>query len=154
MTDRKYRGRPSASSEKFYRILDSKLNVKISFSTAVAAIIIVFITFVMACFTAAVSGSAQEKSKDSIKKAAYCTDYYAAETTATDILSILSADNGSSLTDKNGELKYAADGGEITISRNGGNFSFNVPVTKEETLHVIAQITEENVKIVSWYIMD
>lgn len=147
---RNYRGRSSASSEKFYSILDSRLPVKISFSTVIAAIIIVFITFVMACFTAAICGSSQEKSEDSIKKAEYCTAHYNAETTATDILSILSADNGNSLTDKNGELKYDSAGGEITISRNGGNFSFDVPITEKETLHVIAQITEGNVDIISW----
>lgn len=150
MMARNYRRRGSSSSEKFYRTLDNRLPVRFSFTTVTAAIIIVFITFVMACFTAAICGSSQEKSENSMEKASYCTAHYDAETTATEILSILSADNGSSLTDKNGELKYDSAGGEITISRNGGNFSFDVPITKKETLHVIAQITEGNVDIISW----
>ena len=76
MMARNYRRRGSSSSEKFYRTLDNRLPVRFSFTTVTAAIIIVFITFVMACFTAAICGSSQEKSENSMEKASYCTAHY------------------------------------------------------------------------------
>lgn len=151
MMQRSPRRRDYTTSEIFYHILDDSLPIRPSFTISVIAIAVMAAVFIMSCFTAAVLGSAEEKLAASEKRAQYCTDYYAAETTAADILSILASDNSESLADENGELKYTENEYEITISRNGGNFSFDVPVTKKESLHVIARITEGNTEIISQY---
>ncbi|MFR8071126.1 MAG: hypothetical protein ACLU7V_00520 [Anaerovoracaceae bacterium] len=92
--------------------------------------------------------------------------YYAAETTATEILAILAADDGVSLTDENGELKYDSGDDEITISHNGGVFSFSVAIEAGtdvadtadrsfytgKSLHVVARVTGGNINVIEWYV--
>lgn len=162
---RSYYRRRASSSGRFYDIMDNKLPIKLSFATIAITITILFIMFVMALLAAVIFGSANSKLDTAEINAAKCSNYYAAETTAADILTILSADDGNSLTDKNGELKYDTGKSEITISRNGGNFSFDVPITdpaiknnsssrQEKNLHVIARITGGKINIIQWYIQD
>ena len=98
--------RRGASSEKVYRFIDNSLPVRPSITLIVAAIAVMFIVFAMACFSAAVFGSSSEKLAAANENADDCTRYYAAETTATEILAILAADDGVSLTDENGALYY------------------------------------------------
>lgn len=138
----RYNDRRRRSSDKIYDILESKLPVRLSPALIIAVIGIMFVMFAMTCFSAVMFGSASDKLDTAKKNASASTEYYKAETTAADILSVLAEDDGSSLTDKNGELKYTGNEGsdkspEITISRNGGNFSFDVPVskTKESPCH-------------------
>ncbi len=207
--------RPARSSERFYSIVDTGLPFRLTFVSSVILIAVVFAVFAVTCFAAVNLASASERLSDAKANAQSCSDYYAAESTAVRILNILAADDGSSLVDKNGELKYrpsadaAAGDSEsssdsdsessssgsssprssgsidsssessssedsadsstvITISRNGGSFSFDVPVNvTEETgsseshesaaqknLHVIAQITEGKINIIEWYLKD
>lgn len=140
---------------------------------------IVFVVFATTCFAAITLSSASEKLDTAKADALSCADYYDAESTAVDILTILASDDGNSLTDKNGELKYRPDGNNstvITISRNGGSFSFDVPIREtaekapgidssatvffsestktgtQKNLHVIAQITEGNINVIEWYL--
>ncbi len=187
--------RPARGSERFYSIVDTGLPFRFTFVSSVILIAVVFAVFAVTCFAAVNLASASERLSDAKANAQSCSDYYAAESTAVRILNILAADDGSSLVDKNGELKYrpsadaAAGDSEsssdsdsessssedsadsstvITISRNGGSFSFDVPVNgTEETgsseshesaaqknLHVIAQITEGKINIIEWYLKD
>ncbi len=187
--------RPARGSERFYSIVDTGLPFRLTFVSSVILIAVVFAVFAVTCFAAVNLASASERLSDAKANAQSCSDYYAAESTAVRILNILAADDGSSLVDKNGELKYrpsadaAAGDSEsssdsdsessssedsadsstvITISRNGGSFSFDVPVNgTEETgsseshesaaqknLHVIAQITEGKINIIEWYLKD
>lgn len=187
--------RPARGSERFYSIVDTGLPFRLTFISSVILIAVVFAVFAVTCFAAVNLASASERLSDAKANAQSCSDYYAAESTAVRILNILAADDGSSLVDKNGELKYrpsadaAAGDSEsssdsdsessssedsadsstvITISRNGGSFSFDVPVNgTEETgsseshesaaqknLHVIAQITEGKINIIEWYLKD
>lgn len=146
-----YYRRKTSSTEKFYDLLDNRMPHKPSLALVAAIILVVFVMFIMACFAAVSFESAESKLNSSKANSQHCSNYYEAESTAVDILTILSDDDGTSLTDKNGELKYITDNDEITISRNGGNFSFDVPIEKKETLHVIAKITGGDIDIIQWY---
>lgn len=158
--------RRGASSEKVYRFIDNSLPVRPSITLIVAAIAVMFIVFAMACFSAAVFGSSSEKLAAANENADDCTRYYAAETTATEILAILATDDGVSLTDENGELKYDSGDDEITISHNGGVFSFSVAIEAGtdvadtadrsfyagKSLHVVARVTGGNINVIEWYV--
>lgn len=175
-----YRRRGS-SSEKIYHFIDSSLPVRPSITLIAAAIVVMFIVFAMACFSAVVFGSSSDKLASANENADNCTRYYAAETTAAEILAILAADDGVSLTDENGELKYGSGSDEITISHNGGTFSFSVAIQAEsgmdttsdraddpkdidvtdiggkgfyagKNLHVVARVTGGNINIIEWYV--
>ncbi len=141
------------TSGKIYNIIEQKTPVKLSPAVIAAALCIMFIMFTATCFAAVIFSTASIKLDTAYRNVTACKEYYEAETTATDILSVLAADDGNSLTDKNGELKYSYNNTEITISRNGGNFSFDVPISKnKQTLHVIAQIETGNINIIQWCI--
>ncbi len=158
------------TSERIYELLDNTLPVRPSMSVVAACLAVMFIVFAMACFAAAVFGSSSAKLDDAQANANACSSYYDAETTATDILTTLAADNGASLTDENGELKYDGDGNidEITISHNGDVYSFSVPIVsgltqndaansqdnaaEAESLHVIARISGGIITPIEWYV--
>ncbi len=152
--------RAERTGSSFYDAIDDILPFRLTFVSAAIMIGIVFAVFAAACFSAITLSSASEKLDTAEANVRSCADYYDAESTAVDILAILASDDGNSLADKNGELKYRPDGDKntvITISRNGGSFSFNVPVSKNSTqknLHVIAQITEGNINVIEWYLRD
>lgn len=175
------RGRTSAREKRIYEIIDNNLPVKPSVSLIVAAIAVMFILFATACFSAIIFGSSSEKLTEAREHAGMTDAHYAAETTAADILASLAADNGASLTDENGELKYGSDAGEIPISHNGGVYSFSVPIAAvsdagedaasgspqegmtsgsstsagtKESLHVVARITEGTITLIEWYVED
>ena len=140
-----------------YGAVLSGIHAKPPFIVILAAAAAVFIMFAMLCFAAVTYEAARSDMAESREKGRVCTVYYQAESTAADILSIMSSDNGASLTDGNGELRYTAHpDGDIIISRNGGNISFDVPIDdsdgKKTSLHVIAQISGGDVKIIQWYV--
>lgn len=171
--------RTQRNGSRFYNVIDTGLPFRLTFVSATVMIGIVFIVFATTCFAAITLSSASEKLENARTDARTCADYYDAESTAVDILTILASDDGNSLTDKNGELKYRPDGNNstvITISRNGGSFSFDVPIREtaekapgidssatvffsestktgtQKNLHVIAQITEGNINVIEWYL--
>lgn len=171
--------RTERNGGSFYDAVSDILPFRLTFVSAAVMIGIVFVVFATTCFAAITLSSASEKLDTAKSNARSCADYYDAESTAVDILTILASDDGNSLADKNGELKYRPDGDNstvITISRNGGSFSFDVPVRgsvgssagfdasatdtlsgngkigAQKNLHVIAQITEGNITVIEWYL--
>lgn len=171
--------RTERNGGSFYDAVSDILPFRLTFVSAAVMIGIVFVVFATTCFAAITLSSASEKLDTAKADALSCADYYDAESTAVDILTILASDDGNSLTDKNGELKYRPDGNNstvITISRNGGSFSFDVPIREtaekapgidssaavffsestktgtQKNLHVIAQITEGNINVIEWYL--
>ena len=159
-------------SDRLYSFIDNILPVRPSFALTISCLAIMFIVFAMACFSAAVFGSSSAKLSAAEEHAGQCSSYYAAETVAADILAAIAADNGASLADENGELKYASNGGDITISHNGGVYSFSVPIVSEPSsdsgsssaasatesrtapggLHVVARITDGSIAVIERYI--
>lgn len=176
--------RAERNGGSFYDTVNDILPFRLTFVSAAVMIGIVFVIFATTCFAATTLSSASEKLDAAKADVRSCDDYYAAESTAVDILTTLAADDGNSLADKNGELKYRPDSDNstvITISRNGGSFSFDVPVgenaenteppsstgrsatdifseagksTAQKNLHVIAQITEGNINVIEWYLRE
>ena len=171
--------RTERNGGRFYDAVSDILPFRLTFVSAAVMIGIVFVVFATTCFAAITLSSASEKLDTAKADALSCADYYDAESTAVDILTILASDDGNSLMDKNGELKYRPDGNNstvITISRNGGSFSFDVPIREtaekapgidssatvffsestktgtQKNLHVIAQITEGNISVIEWYL--
>lgn len=171
--------RTERNGGSFYDAVSDILPFRLTFVSAAVMIGIVFVVFATTCFAAITLSSASEKLDTAKADALSCADYYDAESTAVDILTILASDDGNSLMDKNGELKYRPDGNNstvITISRNGGSFSFDVPIREtaekapgidssatvffsestktgtQKNLHVIAQITEGNINVIEWYL--
>lgn len=123
--------RTDRKNSRFYDTVNDMLPFRLTFVSSAILIGIVFIVFAITCFAAVTLSSSSEKLDTAKAHVRSCAGYYAAESTAVDILTILAADDGNSLADKNGELKYRPENAPdtmITISRNGGSFSFDVPV--------------------------
>lgn len=123
--------RTDRKNSRFYDAVNDMLPFRLTFVSSAIPIGIVFVVFAITCFAAVTLSSSSEKLDTAKAHVRSCAGYYAAESTAVDILTILAADDGNSLADKNGELKYRPENAPdtmITISRNGGTFSFDVPV--------------------------
>lgn len=149
-----YHRRTSSSANAVYSFIDKKLPASHSFAAAAAAIFITVLLFAFVCLAAATYISASSELTSEKNIAEQCSTYYAAETAAADILLSLASDDGISLTDAAGELVYMYDDSRITISRNSGNFYFDVPAGQKKSLHVTARITGGDIDIIRWYIKD
>ena len=126
---------------------------KIYFGSGITSILITLIILVLTCFAALSFVSAEAKMKMSTKSRQYCDSYYCAETTATEILTELSADNLKITQDKSGKINYNINGGYIVISFQNSELSFDVPVNEKQSLHVTARTAGSDIDIISWSVI-
>ena len=126
---------------------------KVYFGSGITSILITLIILVLTCFAALSFVSADTEMKMSIKSKEYCDNYYAAETIATEILAGFSEDNLKIKQDKSQKIHYNVNGGYIVISFHNDKLNFNVPVNKKQLLHVTAEITDSDINITSWTVI-
>ena len=120
----------------------------------VPSILLTLVILLISCFAALTFISANSEMKLCEKSAAYCDDYYHAETVAAEILSAVAENNFDEkfdkIADKNDSLIYNDVTGDIVINRGGNDVSFIVPINKKQGLNVAAQITNGQIDIVKW----
>lgn len=118
---------------------------------AAAALISLFI-LLLSCFAAFTCAGADNNMSAAQKNAAYCDNYYQAETTATEIICDFSQRDGS-ISSKNGRYDYDADQGKVEVTCIDGNVFFTVPINKNQGLYVDVQVTKNSVEVNSWNIV-
>lgn len=112
------------------------------------------IVLVLLCFTASAYIAADEELHTSEKFMQKTDRYYAAETTAVEIISKYSgssSNNSSLTTGQSGKVSYSSPQGEILIYRADSSLSFAVPVDSHKELDVIVNVSEDNdLNILKW----
>lgn len=115
--------------------------------TLVATLILVVL-----CFTASVYIAADNDMKTAEKNRTYTDKYYAAETTAAEIISgYADGSSNSGLTSgQSGKVTYDSPQGDILIIKASGSVSFSVPISAGKELDVIANASENHLNILKW----
>ena len=111
------------------------------------------VVLVLLCFTASAYLSADEELKAAEKYMTETDSYYAAETTAAEIISKYSGQSGnnSSLTPgQSGKVSYSSPQGEILVYRADSSLSFAVPVDAQKELDVIVTVSDSDLNLLKW----
>lgn len=119
---------------------------------SVATMLIALLVLLIACFSAFTLNTAQTKMDESKAYKNSSQNYYAAETTATEIISAFSKAKKESQSNLNGITVYKATQGEIEVTKIDSNIYFSVPVNKKESLKIEARVTKKDTEIVKWYL--
>ncbi|MGN0703371.1 MAG: hypothetical protein ACI4LD_02300 [Lentihominibacter sp.] len=116
--------------------------------TLAAAVILLIL-----CLTASACLSVSQELEDAEDVMEYCDSYYAAETTAAEIISGYSGTSGnnSSFTSgQSGRITYSSPQGDILIFRADSSLSFSVPVNDQKELDVIVNASGSGISILKW----
>lgn len=143
------KGKPRLSQ----RITDRyprKENGRTYLGTGVASVLIALIILVIACFAALTYLSAGSKIEQSQKSKAYCDDYYAAETAASQLLDGIARGKAKPAEADGVKSTYETDSGTVTVTQKGSFVSFGVPAGKKQELKVEADVKDKKVRIISW----
>lgn len=111
------------------------------------------IVLVLLCFTSSAYLSADAEMKSAEKYMAATDNYYAAETTAAEIISRysgLSGNNNSLTPGQSGKVSYSSPQGEILVYRADSSLSFTVPVDSQKELDIIANVSDNGLNILKW----
>ena len=112
-----------------------KLSRRSFLGGGIASILVVLLILVTAAFAALTYMSAESRMSSSEKSRNYCDNYYAAETTASELLELISTGNSGSSTSGTKSV-YETDAGSIIVTKAEKYVSFSVPVNKSQELQV------------------
>ena len=127
-----------------------ELSSKSVLSTGAALALAVLVVLLISCFTALTAHSAEEQMTAARQHKLQCTDYYAAETAAVEIIDGLSRNTIKSPEDKNGCINYESCCGSVEISRNESTYTFAIPADDDQMLQVVARIHAPDAEVLQW----
>ena len=116
--------------------------------TLCAAVILLIL-----CLTASSYTVVSQELRDAEAVTEYSDSFYAAETTAAEIISKYSGTSGnnSSFTSgQSGRTTYSSPQGNILIFRADSSLSFSVPVNTQTELDVIVNVSGSGISILKW----
>lgn len=115
-----------------------------------ASILIVLIVLVIGAFAALTFVAADNKAQLATKSQQYCTNYYTAETVASELLNTISSSSGKAGAVNGTKSTYETDAGDIVITRADRYVSFQIPIDSSQNLAVEANVTSKKVQIIRW----
>ena len=136
--------------QKLLDLYPKKENGRNYLGSGAAAVLIILIILVIGSFSAFTYISAGSKMDSAQKSKAYCDQYYAAETAASELLDSI-ARGKAKPADINGvKAVYETDYGTITVTQKGSYVSFPVAINKKQELKVEADVEDKKIKIITW----
>lgn len=103
-------------------------------------------------FSAFTYYASEEKLQSCNRDLEYSHNYYAAETTATEIINEFYELKRDTYTNLNGRSEYKAKQGTIKVTKIDDNIYFAVPIDKTDILQVEAKVTPSKTEIVKWFV--
>lgn len=124
--------------------------ISIFFPAALMVLIALLITL-FAAITYVTTSETLEKSEGN---RSYCTNYYSAETVATEILADFTENSKQQIIISNNRSRYESELGNILVFNTGNGISFTVPINKKESLAVMAKLTDGQIELIQWTIKE
>lgn len=140
----------STLTDKVVSRYPRKENGRTYLGTGVASVLIALIVLVIACFAALTYLAADSKMELAEKSRSYCDNYYAAETTAVELLDGLVAGSAKPVSTKGDRSTYDTDSGRVVVKQVKDHVTFAVPVGKKQELNVEAVLNKKDVQIQVW----
>jgi len=128
-------------------------NIKVpSFIVLILLTLTFLLALIIALFAAFTYGSVCETRDAVSEKQQYCSNYYEAETIATEILTGFSDSKNQKTTVDDNRFLYTTDKGDILVIKADSSISFSVPVNKKQELKVSAINNGDNIQIIQWMV--
>lgn len=115
-----------------------------------AALFIAVLVLLLTCFSAMTYDSASKKLDQAQAAKQQSQEYYAAESTASEIISAFYQERRDTSANLNGRTIYAADQGDIEVTKIDNVIYFSVPAGAGQQLNVEAKATKKQVTIRKW----
>lgn len=142
--------KPAPLAQRVYDCYPRKENGRTYLGAGMASVLIVLIVLVIGAFAALTIVAASDKTELASKSQQYCTNYYAAETVASELLNTISSSSGKAGATNGAKVTYETDAGNIVVTRADRFVSFQVPIDDSQNLAVEANITNKKVQIIRW----
>ena len=124
-----------------------------SFLPACAAVLLLsLLLLVLTSFAAVTYGSAEDKLAEGRKALSKTSEYYAAETTATEIISQFFSDKNESSATQNGIEDIRTDQGSVEVTKIDSQIYFSVPFDEARALSVGAEVTRDTITVTEWFV--
>lgn len=117
-------------------------------------LLLALVILVLLCFAAVTYDAANEKFATGQKALSETSGYYAAETTAVEIISDFFNDKNSGINTQNGIMDQKSRQGMIEVMKIDSDIYFSIPVEKNKALSVGAEVTKDSIIITKWFIKD
>lgn len=141
-----YRNTRRSTHKNGYSFVSSYLTITLG------AVLISVILLLLTCFSAFTLNAAQLKMNNSKDYQNYNRNYYAAESTATEIIADFSSSKKKGMSNLNGISTYKSPQGQIEVTKIDSNIYFSVPINKKESLKVEAIVTKKDTEIIKWFL--
>lgn len=119
-------------------------------SICAAALFISLLVLLLACFSAATYYSAEQKLEQAQTAESRSQEYYAAESTASEIISAFYQERRETSANLNGRSVYTSDQGDIEVTKIDNVIYFSVPAGSGQLLNVEAKASKKQVVIQKW----
>ncbi|MFQ8602852.1 MAG: hypothetical protein ACLSAO_07135 [Anaerovoracaceae bacterium] len=116
-----------------------------------AALLVSLVLLLITAFAAFTFYTADEKMSASKQKMKYSQSYYAAETTASEIINEFYEEKNQVSANLNGRENYEAIQGNIEVTKIDARIYFSVPVDNSTSLEVEAKVTKNDIEIIKWF---
>ncbi len=128
---------------------------KISYmSICGAALFVSLLVLLLACFSAMTYYSASQKLAQAETSKTHSQEYYAAESTASEIIEAFYQERRDTSANLNGRTVYAADQGDIEVTKIDNVIYFSVPAGDGRLLNVEARASKKQVTVQKWQLGD
>lgn len=128
---------------------------KISYmSICGAALFVSLLVLLLACFSAMTYYSASQKLAQAETSKMHSQEYYAAESTASEIIEAFYQERRDTSANLNGRTVYAADQGDIEVTKIDNVIYFSVPAGDGRLLNVEARVSKKQVTVRKWQLGD
>ena len=119
-------------------------------SICAVALFISVLVLLLACFSAVTYYSAGQKLEQAQAAESHSQEYYAAESTASEIISAFYQERRETSANLNGRSVYTSDQGDIEVTKIDNVIYFSVPAGGGKILNVEARASKKQVTVQKW----
>ena len=123
-------------------------------SICAAALFISVLVLLLTCFSALTYHSAEQKLNQAHAAQKQSMEYYAAESTASEIISSFYQERKETSANLNGRTIYSSNQGDIEVTKIDNMIYFSVPAGSGKVLNAEAKASKKQVEIQKWQLKD
>ena len=139
-------------SVKSIKLARGAKGMKSELGICAAALLISLLMLLLTSFAAFTYSTANGKMNDSREKMKYSQNYYAAESTASEIIGDFYEEKQQVSASLNGREEQETLQGTIEVKKIDGIIYFSVPIDNSSNLTVEAKVSKNGIEIVEWYV--
>lgn len=123
-------------------------------SICAVAVMVSLIVLMLTCFAAVTYHSAEQKLQQARAAQERSSEYYAAESTASQIIASFYKERRQTSANINGRITYTAQQGDIEVTKIDNTIYFSIPIGNDQSLNVEARVSGNGTQIKKWQLTE